>query len=151
MGEQPSRAMLGLPGKAFPSTGWGRRGGMGKHLVWSGWQAPRTQWETAGGRTLPACRGRQPGVWFLTGVSAALRGAREQSGGLEVERGKERKERGRSDRSEHTCTLGKYLGHLLNLCKNMCCNLDWLLTTRVGETPRNLPPTKKSAAGKVKG
>lgn len=26
LGEQPSRAMLGLPGKAFPSTGWGKRG-----------------------------------------------------------------------------------------------------------------------------
>lgn len=34
LGEQPSGAMLGLPGKAFPSTGWGKRGGWGS--IWFG-------------------------------------------------------------------------------------------------------------------
>lgn len=42
-------------------------------------------------------RGRQPGVWFLTGAWEVLRRAQEQPGGLEAGSGKERKERGRAE------------------------------------------------------
>lgn len=45
----------GFPRRLFPARGGGGR--MGKHMIWRGWQAPRIQWETAGGRTLLAEEG----------------------------------------------------------------------------------------------
>lgn len=55
-------------------------------------------------------RGRQPGVWSLTGAWEARGRAREQPGGLEAGSGKERKGRGRADRKTGSPGILEQLG-----------------------------------------